>query len=124
MFRSHRYSQLVLRFSLAGVFLWFGIGKFLQTQYWVDAWMPERIQNLASGVGMSPVNMVILIGIFEVLVASSLLTGYFQRWFALAAVVFLLVVLFFNGLNEVMVRDIGLMGALLALVMWPQRRYH
>jgi uncharacterized membrane protein YphA (DoxX/SURF4 family) len=72
---------------------------------------------------MTVTNVVFLIGIFEVLVAVSLVTGFFTRAFASAAILFLLMVLVANGLNEIVVRDIGLIAALAALVIWPQRRY-
>lgn len=123
MFQSYRYSHLILRLSLAGVFLWFGIGKFMQPQYWADAWLPRWAGAFAATLGMSPVNAMVLLGIFEVLVAASLATGFFDRWFASAAALFLFVILFSTGLNEILVRDVGLIGALLALAAWPQRRY-
>ena len=105
------------------MFLWFGIDKFIQPQYWVDAWMPQWAQQFAQGIGMSASNAIFLGGIFEVLVAISLVTGFFSRIFASAAIVFLVAVLASSGLNEVVVRDIGLIAALVALVIWPERRY-
>lgn len=123
MYQSLHASQLSLRIGLAAVFLWFGVNKFIQPQYWVDAWMPQWAQRIAQTMGMSATNAVFLIGIFEVLVAVSLVTGFFTRAFASAAIVFLLTVLVANGLNEIVVRDIGLIAALVALVIWPQRRY-
>jgi len=123
MFQTHHYSQLILRFSLAAVFLWFGIGRFMQSQYWVDTWLPVRVQHMATAVGMSPVNLVVLIGILEVLIATSLVTGFFQRWFAGIGAVFLVLVMAVNGIDEILVRDIGLTGALLSLMLWPERHY-
>jgi uncharacterized membrane protein YphA (DoxX/SURF4 family) len=67
--------------------------------------------------------MIILIGIFEVLVAASLVTGFFQRWFAAAGAVFLVLTLPIHGMTEVLIRDVGLIGALVSLALWPQRRY-
>jgi len=123
MYQSLHFSQLSLRIGLAVVFLWFGVNKFIQPQYWVDAWMPQWAQHVAQAIGMSGTNVVFLIGIFEVLVAVSLVTGFFSRAFALAAIVFLCIVLVASGLNEIVVRDIGLIAGLVALVIWPQRRY-
>lgn len=123
MFQVPQHPQLILRLSLAAVFLWFGIGKCMQSQYWVDAWLSMGTQRLAAVVGMSPVNLIVLIGIFEILVATSLVTGFFQRWFAVAGAVYLVLVLSVHGLSEVLVRDLGLIGALLALATWPERHY-
>ncbi|MEK9208526.1 MAG: DoxX family membrane protein [Patescibacteria group bacterium] len=123
MYQSLHASQLSLRIGLAAVFLWFGVNKFIQPQYWVDAWMPQWAQHIAQAMGMGVTNAIFLIGIFEVLVAVSLVTGFFTRGFASAAIVFLLAVLMTSGLNEIVVRDIGLIASLAALVIWPQRRY-
>ncbi len=123
MYQSLQSSQLVIRISLALVYLWFGVSKFIQPQHWIDAWMPPWAQHGVQAIGMSPANAMFLIGLFEVLVAISLATGFFMRWFAAAAIVFLLMVLIATGFNEIVVRDIGLIGALTALVIWPQRRY-
>lgn len=123
VFQSFRYSHMALRIGLAAVFLWFGIGKFMQSQYWIDTWMPGWFQQAVGAIGMSATNAIILIGIFEVLVATSLVTGFFQRWFAAAGALFLVTMIIVSGLNETVVRDVGLIGALLALAAWPERHY-
>jgi uncharacterized membrane protein YphA (DoxX/SURF4 family) len=123
MFQSLRVPQLAIRIGLALVFIWFGIDKFIQPQYWVDAWMPSWAQHGALSIGMSTGNVVFLIGLFEVLVAISLATGFFMRMFAGIAIAFLLMVIVTHGFSEVLVRDIGLVGGLLAIILWPERRY-
>jgi uncharacterized membrane protein YphA (DoxX/SURF4 family) len=123
MFASLRYSQLSIRIGLAIVYLWFGIDKFIQPDYWINAWMPVWAQHIAQEIGMSATNVIILIGIFEVLVATSLVTGFFMRVFAVIAIAFLATGLVVHGFNEVLVRDVGLIAGLLALAIWPERRY-
>ena len=123
MFASPRTAQLVLRIGLAIVFLWFGIDKFIQPQYWLDAWVPQFVQDIVARAGMTGRDFVHLTGIFEVLVGLSFATGYFLRYFAIAASVFLVSIFAVHGFNEVMVRDIGLLGGLIALVLWPERTY-
>ncbi|MCC6934515.1 MAG: DoxX family membrane protein [Candidatus Yanofskybacteria bacterium] len=123
MFESLRYSQLSLRIGLAFVFLWFGVDAFLQPAYWVQAWMPDFVQRLTVGVGMGTENAMFLFGMFEVIVAVSIATGFFMRYFAAAAAAFLLGILVTHGLNEVVVRDVGIIAGLIALVLWPERRY-
>lgn len=123
MFQTNMYSQLSIRLGLAAVFLWFGVGAFLQPHYWATAWIPESIGRIVEAVGMSRANFIILAGIFEVLIAASLVTGFFQRWFAAAGAVFLVSVMAFHGINEALVRDVGLVGALIALTVWPERHY-
>jgi uncharacterized membrane protein YphA (DoxX/SURF4 family) len=123
MFASQRTAQIILRIGIAIVFLWFGIDKFVHPQYWLDAWVPQSVQNLAERVGMMPHDFIHLNGIFEVLVGLSLATGFFIRYFAIAGALFLLAVMGFHGFNEVLVRDIGLLAGLIALALWPERTY-
>jgi len=124
MFQSIRHSQLALRIGLAVVFIWYGVDKLIQPQYWLDSWVPGAIQSLVGGAGIGPTDFMHLIGIFEVLVALSLATGFFVRYFAAAGGMFLIAVLAINGFgNMALVPDIGLVGALLALVIWPERSY-
>ena len=120
---SFRYPQLVLRLSLALVFLWLGISKFIQPQYWVDAWLPQGIGSLMAHVHIAARDIIFMSGMFEVLVAVSLATGFFLRWFAGAAALGLLTVGLFHGINEVLIRDVGLIGGLVALILWPERTY-
>jgi uncharacterized membrane protein YphA (DoxX/SURF4 family) len=123
MFASPRTAQLILRIGLAIVFLWFGIDKFIQPQYWLDAWVPAAIQDMAGRIGIMPRDLIYLNGIFEVLVGLSLATGFFIRYFAIAGAVFLVGASIINGFNEVLIRDVGLLAGLVSLVLWPERTY-
>ncbi len=121
MVQSLKYAQLVLRLSLAFVFGWFGVDSFIHPQYWIDAWMPDWATSLGDMVAISPIQLLYVIGIFEVLIALSLITTVFIRIFALAGIIFLISIIITNGFSEIMVRDIGLIGALLTIVLWPER---
>jgi uncharacterized membrane protein YphA (DoxX/SURF4 family) len=123
MFESLRYSRIILRIGLAAVYLWFGVDKFIRPEYWIGAWMPVWAQHATQAIGMGAVNAAILLGLFEVLVATSLVTGFFVRIFALIAIVFLAIGLIVHGLSDALVGDIGLIAGLLALAIWPDRRY-
>jgi len=123
MFASPRTAQLVLRIGLAIVFLWFGIDKFIQPQFWLDAWVPVAVQNLFERVSVMPHDLIHLVGIFEVLVGLSLATGFFLRYFAIAGSVFLVAVFVAHPFNEVLIRDVGLLAGLVSLVLWPERTY-
>ena len=123
-FVSIRFSHLLLKIGLAAVFLWFGLHKFIDPQYWVNAWVPHWLPAILDVFGLTPQNFIYINGIFEVLVGVSLLTGVGVRVFALLASVFLLGVIFsfgFSGFNEIMVRDIGLLLAMLSVLFWPER---
>jgi|SRR3989344_1537470 len=122
MFESLKYSNLFLRLGLAGVFIWFGVDKFISPQYWVSAWVPQSTLSLASKFGITGLDIINISAVFELLVGASILSNIFVKVFSLLAVIFLLTVLFTFGINEVLVRDIGLAGGFLSLFFWPERR--
>ena len=97
---SIRVSQWALRSGLAAGFFWLGVSIFING---------------------STTQLNYLIGVFEVLVGLSFVTGVFMRIFALLASIFLVVSGVSLGLSELIVRDVGLIGGLLALALWPER---
>lgn len=107
MIFSTKYSYLVLRCGLAIVFFWFGLDAFFHPASWLHVWL----SNLQSAY---------IIGIFEVLIGLSLITGVFMRLFALVGIALLIAAGASAGLNEVTVRNAGLVGGLLAIVLWPE----
>src|SRR3989344_5218754 len=119
MFTSSRYSYLALRLGLAAVFLWFGIDKMFHPSYWLNAWVPQGIQSLIKGFSLTGLQFIYINGIFEILVGLSLVTGVFTKIFSMLAIIFLILVLAFNGISEVTVRDFGLIGGFLAVFLWP-----
>lgn len=123
MAQALKYPQLVLRIGIAVVFLWFGIDKFIHPQYWLDAWVPIWVQSAVMAVRLSPQNFIILTGMFEVFVGLSLATGFFMRLFSAAGALFLVVIVVVNGIPLILVHDIGLIGGLVAIALWPERTY-
>lgn len=124
MWQSLRLSHSILRLSLAFVFLWFGIDKFFHPDYWINAWVPESALSFAQIFNLGAESLIYGLGVFEVLVGVSLLSNLFVGIFGLLSVLMLAVIPFFAGFNEVIVRDIGLIGGLLALIFWPRRTGH
>ncbi len=125
MFQSLKYSNLIIRLSLAIVFFWFGIDKFFHPDYWVNAWVPQSVVLVTQHLKLRAVDVVYISGVFEVLVATSLVANIFVVLFSFLAVLFLFGIMLFMGFSEVLMRDVGLMGALLSLTFWPhQRNYH
>ena len=119
---NYDYSKWAIRIGVVAVFLWFGIDKFFHPVYWLNAWVPSSVLTLAGKFGINDIQFIYLIGVFEVVVGLSLITGIFSRVFSYLAVVFLIFVLSFIGFNEVTVRDLAIIGGLLAVALWPERR--
>ena len=123
MFQSHRASHLFLRFGLAFIFLWLGIEKFMEPHSWIGSATPQWVIHFTELLRMSVTNVFILLGILEVLVATSLAAAFFERWFASAAILFLLLSVIVSGFSDAAAYDLGVIGGLLALVVWPERHY-
>ena len=100
----------------------FGIDKFIHPIYWINAWFPQSAADLLSSFGFDENSFMIAAAVFEILVGVSILSGIFIKFFTALAIIFLVVIFFFFGFNEVLVRDIGLIGGLLALFFWPSGR--
>ncbi|MBI4160420.1 MAG: DoxX family protein [Candidatus Yanofskybacteria bacterium] len=122
MFTSHRFSYLALRLGLAAVFLWFGIDKMFHAEYWLNAWITPTMRSMIDQVGFSGTQFVYLSGVFEILIGVSLVTNVMQKLFSLLAIIFLAGVFVFVGFNEVTARDIGLLGGLVSVLLWPEGR--
>lgn len=122
MFNSTKISNLLLRLGLAFVFLWFGIDKFIHPDYWINAWLPLWFQGILASFGIGNLNFIYANGIFEIVIGLGLVFNIFVKFFAALIAIFLLNIVFSFGLNEVIVRDIGLIGAALALLFWNGRK--
>jgi len=125
MARSLYFSHLFIRIGLAAVFLWFGIDKFIHPDYWLNAWVPENLIALIGAFRISANQVISISAIFEVLVGVSLLANIFIRQFSLLALIFLASIFIFfslDGISEILIRDLGLMGGFLALMVWPDSR--
>lgn len=122
MFYSLKYSNIFLRIGLSFVFFWFGIDKFIHSDYWLNAWVPANIIDFAAIFKMQGSDIVFISGIFEILVAISLFTNIFIGIFSFLAALFLGSIMIFHGINEVLIRDVGLIGGLISVFFWPRNR--
>ena len=122
MFYSLKYSNIFLRLGLSFVFFWFGIDKFIHPNYWLNAWVPEKIINFIAIFQMQGSDLIFISGIFEILAAISLLTNIFIGIFSFLASLYLVGIMIFHGMNEVLIRDIGLFGGLVSVFFWPHNR--
>jgi uncharacterized membrane protein YphA (DoxX/SURF4 family) len=116
-----KHATLVLRIGLAFVFGIFAVDKIFQAPLHVAwfAWIPPWLSFI-------PQNLFLYgLGAVEFVLALMLIGGKFVRLAALACATFLLGVVLSFGINEITVRDIGLIAMALALAMLPeQNQYH
>jgi len=95
--------RLLLRIGLGGVFLWFGIDKFVHPDIWVN-YIPDWFPMLI------PVStFILLMGVVETLVGLFTLIGFYTRTSAVIAALMLIPILVSLGYNEIGVRDFGIL---------------
>lgn len=97
---------------MALVFLWSGIDMLIEPRHWVASGMPFAVLS---------VNVIFFLGLFKVLVATSLATGFFIGPFASVAAAFLGIVFLMGGPNEALAQELGLIAGLVSLALWPRR---
>jgi len=121
MLFSSKYAFLFLRLGLAAVFIWFGVDKLLHSNYWIMAWTSPAL-SLFNNFGISQNQLFSVAGIFEIIIGLSLTFSIFIKFFSSLAFFYLIAILVVNGLTEVTVRDIGLIGGFLTIIFWPDFR--
>lgn len=114
----HEWGVLILRLGLAILFLWFGFSQLFDGVNWVG-WVPDWA---VSFLHIPPAMIVLLNGSFEVIAGSLLALNIFTRWAALLLALHLLVLVVEIGLNEIGMRDFGLMMATFALYFFSSPR--
>lgn len=115
--RDAELMTMLLRLSGGSVFLWFGIDKWIHPESWFG-YVPDWLWPLTP-VGAE--ETMIIFGILEFLIGAALIMGKYVREAAILAVVQLLAILVVTGANELTVRDVGLMGIYLALIIEDDR---
>jgi uncharacterized membrane protein YphA (DoxX/SURF4 family) len=102
---------VVLRYAVGGVFLWFGIDKFLHPDAWLG-WAPEWMLALAP---LESPLMLFLQGLLESFLGLALVSGMFARLASIVTTLLLLAISVSISWTETTVRDIGLLGASFAI---------
>lgn len=123
MWQSLRISHLVLRISLAIVFVWMGLDKFFHPDYWLNSHIPGALVHLLGLVHISPDATAYGLGAIEFLVGLSLAINIFVDFFALLALLLVICITLFYGFNEAAIRNLSLIGGLLSLMFWPSRNF-
>jgi uncharacterized membrane protein YphA (DoxX/SURF4 family) len=115
---SKELALVLLRVSLAFVFIYFAINQLSDPGAWND-FVPESLKFF----GISGNNIVIFNGFVELVFGIFLLIGLYVRFFALIMAVHLFVIAFSIGFNPLGVRDFGLAFAILTLYFFGADKY-
>ncbi|MEK7556602.1 MAG: hypothetical protein AAB538_01360, partial [Patescibacteria group bacterium] len=106
-------SYVVLRIGVGIVFLWIGIDILRHSDLWLG-FVPESLP-----FGIPRAVALQLNGFFDILLGILLLVRIFPKTAAAFAVLHLAGILLTQGVNAILIRDVGLLGAALALLRWP-----
>lgn len=113
------HNGFIMRVFLAFVFVWFGISEISNPVYF-SGYIPSSVSNL----GLDENLLIQIHGVFLVFLSFCLIFKFYLRFTGLLAILVLLQIIF--GLlliskfeiNEIIVRDIGVLG--LAIAVWLQ----
>jgi uncharacterized membrane protein YphA (DoxX/SURF4 family) len=104
----------ILRLGLAVVFLYFGISQILDQSKWIY-FVPDRFSNFYISEILKS-KIVFLNGIFDTVIALSLISGIFIRIFSILGFIHLFSIAIFSlGFEPNGIRDLGLAFAMLSL---------
>lgn len=120
-FRDKKHEELVhaaVRLAVGGVFLWFGLDKFIHPEIWFG-WVPGWIWPL---LPFGPTTFMMLNGAFETAIGALLIVGRFVRLASFAATAFLISITVMLGVNEVTIRDGVILGGCVALIIHANAR--
>lgn len=105
--------EYILITGLSLVFVWFGIWKLTDPQYWIG-WLPLWLDDF---LGLPELTWNYLIGVGEIVLGLALFVPVLRFWAALLMVLHLIGVLAMTGLTDIGARDIGLLSIALYFVV-------
>ncbi len=113
-FKKEDLGIYILRLGLAIVFLYFGISQILDQSRWIYL-VPDRFFNFYINEILKS-KLVFVNGIFDVIIALSLLSGIFLKIFSILGFFHLVSITIFSlGFEPSGIRDLGLAFAMLSL---------
>lgn len=109
------WSHLMISWGLGATFLWIGLDILIHPESWIGFVPPELPAGLTRDTALQ------LNGALDTMLGIFLLLRWWQKTTALLAALHLIGILVTNGIDAVIIRDIGLLGAALALLLWPTK---
>lgn len=113
----HGWSYLFLRLGLGLTFLGIGIDILRHPDIWLG-YVPASVP-----LGLAREMALQVSGFFDVAVGLALMVPVWPRLMGGLATAHLLAILITQGVDAVLIRDMGLLGAALAVTLWPTH-YH
>lgn len=113
----YNWSHLCLSIGLGVVFLWIGIDILRHPDSWIG-YIPTNLPIHIPTTSLLQAN-----GGFDIALGLLLILRMWPKLVAFLAAGHLIVIIATQGVDAVLIRDVGLLGACLALLFWPKRHY-
>ncbi len=113
----YKWSHLFLSAGLGAVFLWIGLDMLRHPDTWIG-YLPANIP-----LDISRELALKLNGIFDIVIGALLIMRWWPKITASLAALHLIGILATQGVDAVIIRDVGLLGASLSLLTWPKRHH-
>ncbi len=113
----YNWSHLFLSIGLGSVFLWIGIDILRNPDAWIG-YLPATLP-----FNINPSLALKVNGLIDAALGALLIMRWWPKITASVAALHLLGILVVNGIDAVIIRDIGLLGTALALLAWPKRHH-
>ena len=113
----YTWSYRMLRWGIGITYAWIGVDMFIHPETWIGYIPAEGIGGLDRDTSL------MVAGVLDVGIGILLIIQKFVKAVSALASVHLAGILFTHGLDSVLIRDVGLLGATLALLTWPAPLY-
>lgn len=117
-FGKHGLSHFFLRAGLGIVFLWIGIDIFRHPENWIG-FVPHNLP-----FGFDPALALKINGALDTVLGTLFILGVFPKMVSAVGALHIMGVLLSQGVDAVLIRDVGLFGGCLALFFWPKKKHH
>lgn len=112
------WPNFFLRWGLGLTFLGIGVDIFWHPDIWIG-YVPESLPF----INLSREATLQIGGVFDLTVGTLLIMNAWLKLTSFLAVIHLVGIIILNGIDAVLIRNIGLLGMGLALMFWPTH-YH
>ena len=112
------YGNILLRYAMAVLFLWFGLNQLFNADAWL-VWLPQWVE----GLPIEPLTFIYMNGFFETVFGAFLALGLFTRMSALLLSLHLFGIAFSLGYNDIAVRDFCLALAAMAVSFYGSDKW-
>ncbi len=113
----YNWSHLFLSAGLGLVFVWIGQDMLRHPDTWIG-YIP-----INTPLGLDRETALKLSGIFNLAIGGLLVLRKWPKIIASLAAIHLIGVLITQGIDAILIRDVGLLGAALSLLAWPKRHH-